>query len=210
VYLEKTVPAGVGFHHAGLTVEEREIIERAFRCGTLCILTATSTLASGDFAKHLLNQGVNLPARRVILRSPYMGRQFMDARTYQQMKGRAGRKGQDTLGECFVIAKPADLQRIMTVVSSELEPIHSCLTAERRGMKRALLEVIVCSVVRHIDDLETYVKNTMLCADLSLEEGMAVATNACQFLLDAELIYRHGDVLEPSKLGQAGMDDLCV
>ena len=130
--LARTVPFGIAYHHSGLTVEERTLIEAAYRSGSINCLTATSTLAAG----------VNLPARRVIFRSPFIAAEFIDAARYRQMAGRAGRAGQGVSGESIVIcgsAKEGD--RMMEIARRAiLPPLTSALG--QGGLQRLLLEVM--------------------------------------------------------------------
>ncbi|XP_068038023.1 DNA polymerase theta isoform X3 [Anomalospiza imberbis] len=159
--LQRTLPWGVAFHHAGLTFEERDIIEGAFRQGLIRVLAATSTLSSG----------VNLPARRVIIRTPTFGGRLLDILTYKQMAGRAGRKGVDTEGESILVCKPSERSKGAALLQGSLKPVCSCLL-RREGegvassMKRAILEIIVGGVASTPENVQTYASCTLLASSL--------------------------------------------
>ncbi|XP_014108758.1 PREDICTED: DNA polymerase theta [Pseudopodoces humilis] len=159
--LQRTLPWGVAFHHAGLTFDERDIIEGAFRQGLIRVLAATSTLSSG----------VNLPARRVIIRTPTFGGRLLDILTYKQMAGRAGRKGVDTEGESILVCKPSERSKGAALLQGSLKPVCSCLL-RREGegvassMKRAILEIIVGGVANTPEEVQTYASCTLLASSL--------------------------------------------
>ena len=89
---------GVGFHHAGLSRADRELVEGLYRDGLLRVLVATSTVAAG----------VNLPASQVIVRDVRVGHDFIGSAALLQMCGRAGRVGLAESGEALIIASERD------------------------------------------------------------------------------------------------------
>ena len=102
--LMDTLSAGVAFHSADLSGEERRIVEEAFRSGEVKVLISTSTLAVG----------MNLPAQNVFIAADkwmYDNRFGMPWKTpilrseYENMGGRAGRYGSGTpFGRSILIA----------------------------------------------------------------------------------------------------------
>ncbi|XP_053561115.1 DNA polymerase theta [Bombina bombina] len=210
--LGRTVPWGVAFHHAGLTFDERDIIEGAFRQGFVRVLAATSTLSSG----------VNLPARRVIVRSPLFNGRLLDILTYKQMAGRAGRKGVDTVGESILVCKNTERSKGISLLQGSLKPVHSCLLRKEGmgvtgSMIRAILEIIVGGVADTPEDVRIYASCTLLAATMKSEgsqdsEQEGGAIEACvEWLLKNEFIHileedRDGtkvEVYRPTKLGSA-------
>lgn len=129
---------GVAFHHAGLTYEERKLIEEAFRQKKIGIIVATPTLGAG----------INIPARRVIIETlyydPIYGYQQISVAQYKQRAGRAGRPGLDNIGEAILIAKTEqDITNLFNkYVFGDLEIIRSRLGHDLPALRQQLLAFI--------------------------------------------------------------------
>jgi DNA polymerase theta len=184
--LSSLVEHGVGYHHAGMEPEDREFIELAFKCGAISVLCATSSLAAG----------VNLPARRVIFRHPYVGlpTNYLDSANYRQMRGRAGRAGIDTHGESFlVVLQKSTEKRLAALMHAEPAPVESCLTLEKCGMKRAMLEVVASGAVLSPSDVDRYIKCTLLAATSESEVVVHATKEALKWLGDKERQFIYWD-----------------
>jgi superfamily II RNA helicase len=92
--------SGVAYHHAGLLPTLKEMVERLFTTGMVKLLFTTDTFSLG----------VNMPAKTVALSTltKYDGvrRAPLKSREYQQMAGRAGRRGIDTEGRVWALVDP--------------------------------------------------------------------------------------------------------
>ena len=114
---------GILYHHAGLLPVHKEIVERLFTTGLVKLLFTTETFALG----------VNMPARTVCFASlkkfDGVRLDWMLAREYGQMAGRAGRQGIDDCGYVYSIVDDRDLDyRAMEhLFDGPLEPVRSRL-----------------------------------------------------------------------------------
>ncbi len=89
---------GIGVHHAGLLPKYRLLVERLAQAGLLKIICGTDTLGVG----------VNVPIRSVLFTKlcKYDGSsvRVLSVREFQQISGRAGRKGFDDRGDVWAQA----------------------------------------------------------------------------------------------------------
>jgi len=125
--LGRCLEGGTAFHNAGLLNEQRTLVETHFRRGRVKCIVATTTLAAG----------LNLPARRVIVRDlnrydVNLGFTPIPVLEVKQMCGRAGRPKYDKVGEAILIAKDEDDvdDLIEEYFLGPPEPIDSKLSSE--------------------------------------------------------------------------------
>ncbi|XP_043649168.1 helicase POLQ-like [Drosophila teissieri] len=151
--LAKTLPYGIAYHHSGLTTDERKYIETAYRFGVVTVICCTSTLAAG----------VNLPAKRVIIRAPYVGQEFMTLCKYKQMVGRAGRAGLGEAGESILIAQSKDNLLVGQMLFSPMDKALSSLDQQEAvGLQSLILSVVGLNLAECRRDLNRLVNSTLL------------------------------------------------
>lgn len=200
--LKKTVPYGLAYHHSGLTSEERKLVEEAYSAGVLCLLTCTSTLAAG----------INLPARRVILRSPYVAADFLKRSQYKQMVGRAGRAGIDTHGESILILQDKDKVLVKKLVSAPMEIcISNLMHSDGKGVLSLILSVIGLNITNSLEQIRDFMSGTLLSVQekqVCLERSLWEVTQECVELLKEKGLVTvstepQDGTLQVTKLGRA-------
>ena len=155
--LADALRGGVAFHHAGLTAGQRRIIETAFKERILFAICATPTLAAG----------VNLPARRVIVRDLTRWEdglsRALPRMEVHQMLGRAGRPRYDNVGDAWLIARHLEHADDIAELYFEQDPeaVESKLAAEP-AMRVHVLAAIATGGQRDRDALGRFFQQTFL------------------------------------------------
>ncbi|KAM7326644.1 hypothetical protein ACRRTK_015122 [Alexandromys fortis] len=150
--LKDVVVYGVGYHHAGLELSDRKLVEELFTSGDLPVLFTTSTLA----------MGVNLPAHLVVIKSTmhYIGGVFEEYSETDilQMIGRAGRPQFDTTATAVIMTRLSTREKYVQMLA--------CNDTVESSLHRHLIEHLNAEIVLHtITDVSIaldWIRSTLL------------------------------------------------
>lgn len=189
--LASLIKNGASFHNAGLTNQQRKSVERAFKDGHIRCIVATPTLAAG----------INLPARRVIIRDyrrydPNFGSVPIPNLEIKQMAGRAGRPKYDDVGEAVLLAKSEKEKDFLKdyYLLSETEAITSKLGTEP-ALRNHLLAIIASEIAETEEEIDRFIQGTFFAhlEDLWTISGRIQST--LMFLEENELVKYDGKYL---------------
>jgi len=195
--LASCVSHGVAFHHAGLLPEQRRLVEQGFRESRIKVIASTPTLAAG----------LNLPARRVLIRS-YKRYEYgrgmapIPVIEYRQMAGRAGRPGLDPYGESFLLAKnDAEMKELFEhYINGSPEEIWSKL-ASQSALRTHILSTIAAGFARSDSELKAFMATTFYAQQQDSWQLDVTVEKVVQFLKENSMISDAEEALLPSKLG---------
>src|SRR5690606_33196909 len=122
-HLKGLLEKGIAFHHAGLHVALKALVEELYEAKLIQVLYCTSTFALG----------INMPARTVIFDSleKFDGVEMvpLSVREFMQMGGRAGRRGIDTEGDVVMRMDFSEFSEastfFKTLLGGRSEPVSS-------------------------------------------------------------------------------------
>nr|MBP7086933.1 hypothetical protein [Methanomassiliicoccales archaeon] len=174
---------GMAFHNAALSNEHRRLVESSFKAGRIKCIVATPTLAAG----------INLPARRVIVRDVnrfddggYVPLPVMEVK---QMCGRAGRPRYDPYGEAVLLAKTVDQSHMLfeNYLLGEPEDVESKVGNEH-VLRAHVLALIATDTANTRAAILDFLRRTFY-AHQKGEQGMEEAVdNIVRFLWEEGMV----------------------
>lgn len=179
---------GVAFHHAGLESSKRRLIEQGFKDHIIKCIVATPTLAAG----------INIPARRVIIRDLWrydenFGMTPIPIIEYKQQAGRAGRPRYDSVGEAITIAKDSNQRDKIfnNYIMADTESIYSKLGSQS-ALRMHLLAVISTQFVHDIKEIYKFIQSTFYAYQTDEFTIKNEVDTALHFLLENQFVEEIG------------------
>ena len=188
---------GYALHNAGMLPEQKELVEELFQNKLLKVVISTETLSAG----------INMPARSTVitaLRKPTETpdgndhKRYITPNEFHQMAGRAGRRGIDTNGYCFLMAtnksQKARYETLIKTPSNDIEShfnidysfVATANDAYRDKTQNRLEEIFNRSFYAYSDDPK---KTKQVARDMAVE-----FKNKEQILKDYDYIDKDGEL----------------
>ena len=200
--LAECVAAGVAFHHAGLEYNQRRMVEDGFRNRTIKCIVATPTLAAG----------INLPARRVIVRDTTRfesnaGNVPIPVMEVKQMCGRAGRPGYDPWGEAILIAKnERDEDRLMDdYINHDTERLISKLGNENT-LRTHILSLIATEDANSVAEIKDFIDMTFFGSNSDTFGLEVLIEDVIEYLETNGMVESAGDTVRALPFGKRVSD----
>jgi helicase len=199
--LASCVKRGIAFHNAGLSNEQRKFVERNFKKGKIKCIVATPTLAAG----------INLPARRVIVRDVFRYENgenvSIPVLEIKQMCGRAGRPRYDPYGEAILLAKNEDEMHFLmeNYLLNDSEDIYSKLGSEP-VLRSHVLATIATGTATSRDSLMDFLNSTFFAHQTTMAGLEDAADNVLDFLEREEMVRADNKYLQPTFFGRRVSD----
>ncbi len=195
--LAEVVVSGAAFHHAGLKPRQRKLVEDNFKKNLIKVICSTPTLAAG----------VNLPARRAIIRDckrfeSGLGSAYIPTSEYKQCAGRAGRPQYDEYGEAVLIAKSFSESNLLfdRYINATPEPIVSKL-ANESALRIHILASLAGGFVHDVNGMFDFISHTFLAYQKQTYNLIEVIGDIFDFLNREGFIEKHGFSYSATSLG---------
>ncbi|KAJ6248897.1 intein-containing atp-dependent DNA helicase hfm1-related precursor [Anaeramoeba flamelloides] len=149
--LKKVIKKGIAFFHSGLSLNDRQIIEKLFKKMILTIIVSTSSLA----------QGVNLPVKLVIIKGTKLyskNIQEYDPITMIQMIGRSGRVNYNSKGYVYILTEENQINKYQNIIYGKQQIESSLLNS----MLVHLNAEIVLGTITKMKEVKKWLKSTYL------------------------------------------------
>uniref|UniRef100_A0A8C4MU06 DExD/H-box 60 like n=1 Tax=Equus asinus asinus TaxID=83772 RepID=A0A8C4MU06_EQUAS len=172
--LKALAQRGIGYHHDFMYFKEREFVEILFAEGFITVVTATGTLALG----------IHMPCKSVVLAQDSV---YLDALNYRQMSGRAGRRGQDLLGDVYFFDIP--MPKIKRLITSNVPELRGQFPLSITLVLRLML---LASKGGDPEDAKAKVLSVLKHSLMSFKQPRAMEILKLYFLFSLQFLVKEG------------------